>query len=171
MLRFRKLTLSDIEQLIEIEKSASQAFACFSELAWLAECPVMPAEIHADLINTSYTFAAVDDNDQVVGFLYAKKHEADLYIIEFDVHAGFQQQGIGRKLLQYAIENAKKEKFEKVTLTTFIEVPWNAPFYAKLGFRILSKQCIPPYLQNTLQSEATFGFDTQTRCAMYLDII
>lgn len=46
-------------------------------------------------------------------------------------------------------------------------VPWNAPFYQRMGFVILSNSAIPTSLQTILDREvAQCGFKRETRCAM-----
>ncbi|MDF5808077.1 GNAT family N-acetyltransferase [Pseudomonas aeruginosa] len=52
---------------------------------------------------------------------------------------GHQQQGLGR-LLERAVTYAHASHCRALTLTTFCDVPWNAPFYARLGFQRLTWQ-------------------------------
>ncbi|RUQ46321.1 GNAT family N-acetyltransferase, partial [Corynebacterium pseudodiphtheriticum] len=49
-----------------------------------------------------------------------------------------------------------------VTLTTFKHVPWNAPFYTRLGF----KPETDPRLAQILADEYAHGFEPGSRCAM-----
>ena len=53
-----------------------------------------------------------------------------------------------------------------VTLTTFRDVPWNAPFYARAGFRALANHEIGPGLAEVMRQEAARGLDPVTRVAM-----
>lgn len=105
-----------------------------------------------------------------IAFLYAQKQAQDFYILEFDVSRDFQKQGIGRQLIEYAIDYARKQGFESVTLTTFVHVVWNRPFYEKLGFQIIHDSDLPLYLKTILDHEVTSGFSRETRCAMRLTI-
>ena len=105
-------------------------------------------------------------HQQALGFLYALKRGEDFFIVEVDVRADVQKQGIGKQLIQYAIAFAKQERFKYVTLTTFIDVIWNKPFYEKLGFEIIQNQSLAQYLQDTLDCEVVYGFNRKDRCAM-----
>lgn len=87
-----------------------------------------------------------------------------------DVHLDFQKQGIGRQLIEYAIDSAKRNGFVSVSLTTFAYVAWNRPFYEKLGFQMIDQCDLPMYLQNALDNEVSFGFSRESRCAMRLVI-
>ena len=54
----------------------------------------------------------------------------------------------------------------QVTLTTFRDVPWNMPFYARLGFTVISAAQLSPALRARVQDEARRGLDPLTRVAM-----
>ena len=122
----RKTTTQDIENLIRIEHSAAQAFLK-SNYAWIAKSPMMLEEIHLSLIANDYAYVVVNEFDQAVAFIYAKKYNNDFYILEFDVDLELQKQGIGRQLLEFVINIAQIENFDSVTLTTFVDVAWNKP--------------------------------------------
>ena len=56
-----------------------------------------------------------------------------------------------------------------VTLTTFRDVPWNAPFYARLGFRVI--EALSPGLQAIRDHERDIGDDAfGSRVAMQIDL-
>lgn len=166
----RAINPLEIEKLIEIERSAAQAFVNIPEFAWIAKSSVLSADTHLELIVNAYSFVITNEQDQPVGFLYAKKQGQDFYIIEMDVHLDFQKQGIGRQLIEYAIDSAKQNGFVSVSLTTFAYVAWNRPFYEKLGFQMIDQCDLPMYLQNALDNEVAFGFSRESRCAMRLVI-
>ncbi len=46
----------------------------------------------------------------------------------------FQQRGIGGGLMRACMIDARNSGFCALTLTTFRDVAWNAPFYSRLGF-------------------------------------
>ena len=56
-------------------------------------------------------------------------------------------------------------RYGAVVLTTDRELPWNAPFYRRLGFR---EMALPysPGLERRMLAEADAGFDPRRRCAM-----
>lgn len=67
-----------------------------------------------------------------------------LHIDEVDVLRAFQSQGIGRALLGAAADWARTKGLQTLSLTTFRDVPWNAPFYASFGFREWDPAEAPP---------------------------
>ena len=56
-----------------------------------------------------------------------------------------------------------------LTLTTFADVPWNAPYYARCGFRILHDAEITPGLRAIRHHEAALGLDRWPRVCMRRD--
>jgi len=52
------------------------------------------------------------------------------------------------------------------TLSTLRDVPWNAPFYGKLGFRILVERELTQTLRELLESEARLGLPMKNRVLM-----
>ncbi len=57
-----------------------------------------------------------------------------------------------------------------VTLTTFADIPWNGPYYMRLGFRVLGESEQAPALRSILQAEAAAGLPMSSRVCMQLDL-
>ncbi len=73
--------------------------------------------------------------DATVGFLLATRYPDVLHIEEMSVLPSHGRRGLGRALLERALDEARARGLRRVTLTTFEHLPWNAPFYAQLGFQ------------------------------------
>ena len=126
----------------------------------------MTIEAHKEVLETGYSWVTTDSSQACVGFLTAKVVDDDFYIGEVSVHEAHQKKGLGSKLFEAAFIKAKSLGLHAVTLTTFKDVPWNAPYYERLGFLILEPQSVPPYLETTLRNEAADGMPMESRCAM-----
>ncbi len=160
----------EVETLRQIERSAAQAFKLIEAFSWLAVGEVQSAERHEAMIAQGTNFVAAADGDYPVGFLSAEVADGELHIEEISVdhlHQGF---GIGRKLIRRAIDEAAARGLAAVTLTTFRTIPWNCPYYERLGFRTLDEADLSPRLDNLLALEAEHGLARDTRCAMRLTI-
>ncbi len=156
----------DAPLLPAIETSAAQAFRRIDELSWLAESPPMSVERHRQLIALSTSWVALDAQSRLQGFLSAERHGSDLHIYELSVMQSMQGQGVGRRLLEAAQDYARSNSLRFVTLTTFINVPWNAPFYARAGFQAKSNTELDQRLAAILSEEYKHGFAPGCRCAM-----
>jgi predicted GNAT family acetyltransferase len=77
----------------------------------------------------------------------------------------WQGKGVGRQLIACAVEHARKLGLTSLTLTTFRDVPWNAPFYARLGFEIVTE--LTPELRQKREEEAAHGLAYDSRYAAY----
>lgn len=75
-------------------------------------------------------------------------------------------QGVGRRLLRQVIDAARQMGGRELTLTTFAEVPWNAPFYARIGFEVVDEGLLDARLRGILAKELAHGLTG--RCAMRL---
>jgi N-acetylglutamate synthase-like GNAT family acetyltransferase len=82
-----------------------------------------------------------------------------------------QGRGIGRALLSAILESALEAGCTAATLTTFRDVPWNAPFYASMGFQEVGANDMPDHLRDALAAEAARGvLPMDRRCAMRLTL-
>ena len=153
-----------------IERSAGELFRTLPDLAWIADDRVAGADDYAELIALGLVWVAVDEDDHPVGMVGGEVDGTSLYIHELDVSAPHQGRGLGRALLAVAVEAARERGLTDLTLTTFRDVAWNAPFYERHGFRILEPADIPPRLVGMLQAEIARGLPGERRCAMRLSL-
>lgn len=156
----------DAQLLPAIETSAAQAFRLIDELSWLAESPPMPIERHSQLIALSTCWVALDAENRPQGFLSAERHGSDLHIYELSVMQSMQGQGKGRRLVEAAKDYARSSRLSFVTLTTFTNVSWNAPFYSRIGFQTKVTTDLDERLAGILSEEYKHGFAPESRCAM-----
>ncbi|MDZ3826646.1 GNAT family N-acetyltransferase [Pseudomonas monsensis] len=166
----RRAQQRDAVALPAIERSAAELFRVDPTLAWLADAPVPDAEQHLQAIRSVLVWVAEHTDQQLGGFLRAVEVDNQLHVEELSVSQHFQGQGMGRKLLLMAIEYAAEQQLRAVTLTTFSDLPWNAPFYQKIGFSLLTPQETPAHLFDALNSEAAHGLPIERRCAMHLEL-
>lgn len=166
-LRIRPTTLNDIAALPAIERAAAGRFRDFPALAWLADGEVISAEQHLGYVERGLSWLALA-NDQPVGFILAEAHPSSLFIVELSVDLDWQGKGIGRQLITCVADHARRKGLTALTLTTFRDVPWNAPFYARLGFEKMTT--LTPELRRKREEETAHGFAYETRCAMHLPL-
>jgi ribosomal protein S18 acetylase RimI-like enzyme len=93
------------------------------------------------------------------------------HIEQISVDPAFARQGLGRRLIDHAAAEARREARTAVTLTTFRDVPWNAPYYARCGFRVLAEPELGPELRAKRDEEAAYGLDPALRVCMRRDLV
>ncbi|WP_058912114.1 GNAT family N-acetyltransferase [Entomohabitans teleogrylli] len=170
MLSIRHATLQDVPLLCDIERSAGQAFLSIPALAWIADDEIQSQECHREFIRRRLAWVATDDQNRPIGFINASPQGDALYIEELSVRHERQGQGIGRRLVEQVIAHARRHGFRGLTLTTFRQVPWNAPFYQRLGFTIVPEAVLPAHLHTALEQQAACGFERAARCGMLLTL-
>ena len=166
LLHFRKATGRDAPLLTETEQSAGLLFRADREIAWLAEADNISPERYGEIIADGWSWVAESEHGRLVGFIATTLEARDLHIWEFDVHIAWQRRGIGRRLLQRFIAEATAARIPAVTLTTFRDVPWNAPFYQSIGFEPLAPEELDARLAAQVAAEIEMGLPAARRCAM-----
>lgn len=111
-----------------------------------------------------------EGGDRLLGYLIAEPVDGALHVEQVSVHPGAARRGVGRALLSHAARHAREEGLAALTLTTFAGVPWNAPYYARLGFRTLAGPGLTPGLRRIRAEEAGHGLARWPRVCMRLDI-
>ncbi len=166
MYAIRLANLSDVRLLPDIEKSAAQTFLGYEKFSWIAQGNVQTEQDHLNFIQQKMEWVAVNGSDEPIGFINVEKHANSLHICELSVCQRWQGQGIGKQLITHIIDVALVQKIPAITLTTFCDIPWNAPYYQRLGFNIIKHGNVPTELNSILQHEMDAGFQVDERCAM-----
>ena len=106
----------------------------------------------------------VMDDDGPIAFLAGRIEDGRLHIDELDVQLDRQGQGLGRRLLSHAADWARSKGLEALSLTTFRNIPWNAPFYARFGFQEWDPARAPASIVEKLEHEAAKACPTAAPC-------
>ena len=105
------------------------------------------------------------DHD-LVGFALADEIDGNLHLDELAVDPGFARQGLGSALVETVCAEAKVRGCPWVTLRTFADIPWNGPFYLKLGFRECPDSAVTPSLWRLISEEPAKGLNVSPRIFM-----
>lgn len=114
--------------------------------------------------NASLWVAMLDT--EIVGFLCATKKSNSFHIEEVSVAYKHQGKGIGKTLIRNVLNVANNQNCSFVSLTTDYQIPWNRPFYERLGFTVLDVEECPPTLRETLLDEKKSNKDPDNRIGM-----
>ncbi|MBL8992647.1 MAG: N-acetyltransferase [Spirochaetia bacterium] len=92
-----------------------------------------------DVMQSIASFVVATEGDKVVGCASLFHYHKDLSEVRsLGVHPDFQGKGLGRKLVEECITEAKRLKVERVFALT-LEVP----FFERLGFKTSEKTLLP----------------------------
>lgn len=115
-------------------------------------------------------WVAVNSKDEVLGFALIEFIDKGVHLSEIDVLRQFGQKGIGTALVNHVCAWAKENGFETVTLTTFKNIRWNAPFYSKLGFKILNDEAYSQDIVDIVEKERKRGLHPASRVVMVREL-
>jgi ribosomal protein S18 acetylase RimI-like enzyme len=159
----------DFIAIQSIEAEAGTLFAGIGMQAIADDDPFSIAELQA-FSDAGHAWVAVDPDDRPVGYLVADLVDGRAHIEQLSVRPTHGRQGIGRSLVGYLLVWAAARQLTAVTLTTFLDVPWNAPLYERLGFRQLGAEEMGEGLRRIRAREADAGLDRWPRTAMIREV-
>lgn len=155
----------DLDALREIERAAGAAFRGLG-MDQIAEDEPPSVEDLAVFQAAGRAWVAVDEFDRPEAYLLAEALDGAAHVEQVSVHPEQARQGLGRALLDAAAGWARVQDLTGLTLTTFAHVPWNAPYYRRIGFRTLQEEEITSGLRALREHEASIGLDRWPRVVM-----
>lgn len=114
--------------------------------------------------------AATAPPGPTVGFALVSVLDGDAHLEELDVLPEHGRRGVGRALVLNALAIAHREGRARMTLSTLTLVPWNAPFYQRLGFRVLEAAEVGPELRAACAGDRERGLPDDGRVLMARDL-
>ncbi len=165
----RQATEADLPVLQDIERSAGQVFHGFGMTDIANDEPPSLAELRR-YCSAGMAWVSVDAADRPVAYVLAEIVDGNLHIEQISVHSDYARRGIGRELIEHLATLATTRGISALTLTTFTEIPWNAPYYERCGFRTITEADSGPELREIRQAEAARGLDRWPRTSMRRDL-
>jgi GNAT superfamily N-acetyltransferase len=161
--RIRAPREDELDRLRAIEVDAARRFR---ELGMdeVASMPPQTVEALAQARAEARLWVAEVDG-VAVGMALIAVLDGAMHLAELDVVLEHQGQGIGTALVEHVLAQARGAGRAAVTLHTFRDVPWNAPYYARRGFEVVEAAAMgPELLEATAVDQAHFG--SQPRVCM-----
>ncbi len=111
-------------------------------------------------------WVATDSADVPIAYILVDVIEHCAHIEQVTVHPLNSRKGLGSALIGTVERWADEGGLECMTLTTFRDVPWNAPYYERLGFVQVPEQSWTDGLRQTVQKENQHGLNAWPRVVM-----
>ena len=135
---------ADVLGLPAIEAAAGEAFRTVG-MPEIADDPLPDVQQLKRHASDGRVRVATVSNE-VVGYALAVVRDGSAHLEQVSVHPDHAGQRIGADLIDAVTSWARDRGDDRLTLTTFADVPWNAPYYRKLGFRALPDDALGPQL-------------------------
>ncbi|MEU2384681.1 GNAT family N-acetyltransferase [Streptomyces sp. NPDC012461] len=168
-MRIRPAAPGDLPALQDIERAAGAPFRDV-DMAEIADDEPPSLGMLERYRRAGRCWVAADGTGRPAGYLLAEPVDGALHVEQVSVHPRAARRGVGRALLEHAAGRAREEGLTALTLTTFADVPWNAPYYARLGFRVLPPDGLPDGLRRIVTEEAEHGLARWPRVCMRREV-
>jgi len=158
---------ADLPVLREIEQAAGQAFRLIGMAAVADdELPTLESLRSYQRDGRAWVYAEPD----VVAYLIGELVDGAAHVEQVSVHPSAARRGVGRALIEEFASWGRDHGARSMTLTTFIEVAWNGPYYERCGFHYLGRNELSPDLAAIREGEVACGLDRWPRAAMRRDL-
>ncbi|UJR84331.1 GNAT family N-acetyltransferase [Sandaracinus amylolyticus] len=155
----------DVGRLQAIEVAAGEPFRALG-MDRIADDDPPDAAALEERIDAGLVWVVADAGDVACAYLVASSLRESLHIQQLSVHPTFARKRLGASLVEHLERWAMEHGFGALSLTTFRDVPWNAPYYARLGFELRSASELPADLAAIRRREAELDLDAWPRVVM-----
>jgi len=101
------------------------------------------------------------DDGHVGGFVHVLEVDGICHLEQLSVAPEDARKGWGRALVEAAKVQAQKRGYHRISLRTYADIPWNAPFYASAGF--VEEEPATQFHRSLVTIEAELGLDRYGR--------
>lgn len=166
-LKIRPAKANELERLQEIEVAAGRRFADVG-MPDVAANPPIALTVLEQAAAVDLLWVVEDPEIGAVGFALVRDLSSSMHLEEISVAPSHGRRGIGSSLVRSAVRSLAAAGHRQLTLSTFADVPWNGPFYRRLGFEVVAEADLSAELIEVRRQEAEAGLDVDRRVLMRL---
>ena len=152
----------DYAKLQDIERRADERFR---DVGMPEIADAEPRDVD-ELAAAAALFVATGEDAQPVGYALVELVDGHAHVGQLSVLPEEGGRGVGTQLLDAVAEWATGCGHAEITLTTFRDLPFNGPLYAKRGYDVVPDAELTDGLRSIAEHEVTFGFDPTKRVVM-----
>lgn len=162
MIAYRLAAPAEYRLLAGIENDAQRAY---DEAGVRHGFTPVSADFYAKELPHAHVVVA-EEGGALLGFAAMVEADGQAHLYELSVAHAHQKRGIGRALLNEALELAVSHGYRAMTLTTCRDVKFNRPFYESCGFQVFDPDRSQPRLCGVMKKERARWKGIQERVAM-----
>lgn len=156
--RVRLALATDVSLLGGLERASAQRFAGIGLMRIAQGRPTSEAEYH-QAIAGGRLWVAEQEGAGAVGLAIADLLDGEGYLAEICVHPDHAGQRLAARMIAAVEAWAAGQGCRHLYLTTFRDVPWNQPYYERLGFATVAEEAVGPGLRAIRDRERARGVD------------
>ncbi|MGV9296773.1 MULTISPECIES: GNAT family N-acetyltransferase [Amycolatopsis] len=155
---------ADLSVLPDLERAAGEPFRAVGMAEIADDAP--PSAEDLAVFQSAGRCWVWDDDGTIAAYVLAEEVDGFGHVEQVSLLPSHARRGLGRALIETVGAWAAERGLSGLTLTTFADVPWNAPYYERLGFRVLAEEEQGPALREIRRTEIARGLDRWPRVAM-----
>ena len=163
--RIRAAEAADLAAIPKVDVLAGRRFRDVG-LEAIAEGEPLGNDVLQAHLQAGTAWVAVDEQHRLIAFATASIVDGQGHLDQISTLESAGGLGIGHALIETVHDWARQQNAAAVTLTTFASVPWNGPYYERLGYVELAEADQGPELRAIRRSERAAGIDILPRIAM-----
>lgn len=148
----REARHDDVEAIQAVEAAAGTPFRALG-MAQIADADPPSAETVRSFVDDGRAWVFDATAGVPVGYLLVEAVDGSAHIAQVSVRPSHRGRRIGAALIRHAERWAVDRGLAALTLTTFRDVPWNAPYYERLGFTTLADDELTAELREIVDVE------------------
>lgn len=153
-----------VPSLPGIERAAAGLFGTAVPAELLEH--VTPESVFIAAQQDGSLWVALGPGDRPVGFIRVVVTGSRVHMAELDVLPAHGRRGVGAALVGVVDEWARSGHLTEITLTTYRDLPWNAPFYVRLGFSVVPESEWDAETRRRFEEEAGLESERAKRVVM-----
>jgi GNAT superfamily N-acetyltransferase len=155
----------EIPLLPRIENIADERYARLGLRCVLEMPPQSIAGLEAGR-QRGMLWVATSPRNRVVGFALMALTGGTAWLDQLSVLPRWQGRGLGAALIDRTVQRARELGYDRLHLSTYLGVPWNAPFYERRGFSSVPRGDWPPAFRLQFMIENRHGHPPWRRTIM-----
>lgn len=158
-------TVDDLAAVVAVETVADERFTELDLDLGVDEDAPEPSPHLVGAAAEGRLAVAVDEG-RIVGFAWWSPLGEGAHLEQVSVVPDAAGRQLGGRLIDWVATEAQEAGHPALTLTTFADIPWNAPLYRRYGFDDHTEADWRPELADRVAQEAAAGLAVLPRVAM-----
>ena len=168
MIRIRLGSADEIYKVAPLEQAAAEAYRTIGMDAIADDAPI-PESVLLEAAEEQRFWVAVEYG-VLKAYLLGDFLPQSLHIDQVTVHPDASRRGLGALMIESVSADPRAKERGLITLTSFANVPWNAPYYERIGFIDIDRKDWPEGVAEKVAAEEEKGLAAWPRVVMQREI-
>lgn len=164
MIRIRLASADELHKVAPLEQAAAELFRTIGMDAVADDAPVSESEL-LQAVEGQRLWVAVEYG-VLKAYLLGDFLPQSLHIDQVTVHPDAARRGLGALMIESVSADPRSKERGLITLTSFANVPWNAPYYERIGFLDIAEENWPEGVAEKFAAEQRDGLAAWPRVVM-----